>query len=316
MRPVLLHLFGLPLHGYGSMLLLSFAVGWRLALLLAERDGLDAGRLSRSIPWTVAGALAGARLLYVATNPQRFAHLLDVFQVWRGGLVAYGGFLGGLAAAALFCRRHRLPLLPWADCAAPALGSGVFFTRIGCLLAGCDFGQAWDGPWAIRFPPLSPAFRHQVANGLLDPRAAESLPVHPTQLYESLAGLILFGLAIFVRRRRSFRGQAFLAFAMGYGALRSLIEVFRADADRGGLGALSTSQLVGLGTCALATAVLVRMGRGHLSHGSPVSGAALPPAFAAAPPSRRSSTARTSRRPCPSPSGSGISGASTPGRRR
>jgi phosphatidylglycerol:prolipoprotein diacylglycerol transferase len=262
MRPILFHLpFGLPLYGYGTMLLLSMIVGASLAMHLARRDGIDPEWMVRSIAWTLLCAMIGARLLFIVTNLGRFDRLVDVFRVWQGGVVAYGGFLGGFAGAVAFCRRRGARFLAWADCAAPAVAAGLAITRVGCLLAGCDFGKPWDGPWALRFPAGSPAFKQQQLQGLLPLGATESLPVHPTQIYESLVGLALLALAWQVRRRRAFPGQVFLSVVMGYGAWRCTVEVLRADAGRGGLGPLSTSQVIGLSTLLVAAAFLYVLSR-------------------------------------------------------
>jgi phosphatidylglycerol:prolipoprotein diacylglycerol transferase len=248
-RPTLFYLpFGVPIYGYGAMLCLSVVVGRWLALRLAARDGLDPSLMLRACAWALAGAIVGARLLYVVTNPTSFADLADVFAWWKGGVVAYGGFLGGFLATLIFCRIHDVPLLTWVDSVAPALGAGLMITRIGCFLGGCDFGIPWNGPWAVRFPANSPAFTQQVLQGLIPAAATESLAVHPTQLYESLVGLVLFASVMAVRRRRTFHGQAFLAFVLGYAVLRSLVELARADLDRGAIGPVSTSQLIAAAT--------------------------------------------------------------------
>ena len=124
------------------------------------------------------------------------------------------------------------------------------------MLAGCDFGRPWDGPWAIRFPAGSPAFTEQTLLGLLPSGATQSLPVHPTQLYESLAGLVLLVLVLAVRRRQEFSGQALAAFALGYAVLRYLIEVVRADPGRGAIGPWSTSQFIAMATFVAASVLL------------------------------------------------------------
>lgn len=257
MRPVLFELpwLHLPVYAYGTMLYLSFALGWMLSLRLAEKDGLSRGVLKLGVVLTAIAALIGARLLFVITNPGLFpiggridpddvARMFD----FRSGLVAYGGFLGGVAGSAVFCRLARVPFLVWADCAAPALCTGLMITRIGCLLAGCDFGAPWDGPWAIRFPPGSPAFDQQLASGLIPAHANSSLPVHPTQIYESAAGALLFALVWRVRGVRTAPGQALAAFGLGYGVLRFGIEMVRADEGRGSIGWFSTSQIIAIAT--------------------------------------------------------------------
>jgi phosphatidylglycerol:prolipoprotein diacylglycerol transferase len=263
-RPILVDLpFGLPLYAYGAMLCVSVLVGRYLALRLAERDGMDAKVMDRCCLWTLAAALVGARLLFVVTNLDQFDRVTDIFVWWKGGLVAYGGFLGGFLGSALFCRIHRISVLAWADCAVPSLCVGLMFTRFGCFLAGCDFGQPWDGPWAINFPAGSPAFHQQALLGLLPAGATQSLPVHPTQLYESLAGLVLLVVVMAARRRRTARGQAFVAFVLGYAVLRYGIEIVRADPQRGAVGPFSTSQFIAMATffAAAASFYVLRRGR-------------------------------------------------------
>src|SRR5215510_3805771 len=217
MRPILVHLpWGLPLYAYGTMLCLSVIVGRLLAMRLAKRVGMDPAVADRCIVWTLVGALIGARLLYVVTNLDQFDDVLDV--------------------------------LAWTDAVAPSLCIGLLLTRIGCFLAGCDFGQPWNGPWAVRFPARSLASQQQAAQGLIPSASMPSLPVHPTQLYESAAGLTLLLVVLAVRHRLTVHGQAFFAFVLGYSILRYVIEIFRADLDRGAVGPLSASQFIAVVT--------------------------------------------------------------------
>jgi len=262
MRPILFYLpFGLPLYAYGAMLTLSVIAGRMLAVRLAARAGIDPRLADRCSLWTFVGALVGARLLYVVTNLDQFDSVIDVVRWWKGGVVAYGGFLGGLAGSIVFCRIHRVRLLVWADCAIPSVCLGLIVTRVGCFLAGCDFGRPWDGPWAVRFPAGSPAVVEQTLLGLLPRGALQSLPVHPTQLYESLAGVVLLAGVMAVRRRQARPGQALAVFALGYAVLRYVIEMVRADPNRGSLGPLSTSQVIALVTFLSASAFLYLRGR-------------------------------------------------------
>jgi phosphatidylglycerol---prolipoprotein diacylglyceryl transferase len=242
----------LPIYSYGAMLCLSLVVGWFLTLGLAERDGLSRDTMANCYFITAVGALIGARLLYVLTNSGEFQQAGDLLNIRRGGMVAYGGFLGGFAASWFFLRTKQLRLLPWADVAVPSLASGLLITRIGCYLFGCDFGKPLSDTapaWLARlgtFPRWpdgtlpegsgSPAWvQHVNQQGLL-PDSTASLPVHPTQLYESLAGLFLLGLVFWLRKRQTFRGQVFFAFTFAYGLLRFLIEILRDDLERGEFG--------------------------------------------------------------------------------
>jgi phosphatidylglycerol:prolipoprotein diacylglycerol transferase len=234
------------------MLCISLVLGWFLTLGLAERDGLPRETMANCYVVTALAALVGARLLYVLTNWQEFSSLSDILALRRGGLVAYGGFLGGFAGSFLFLRRAGLRLLPWADVAVPSLATGLIFTRLGCYLFGCDFGRPlseaaprwlaslgtfprWDDVAGFEASG-SPAWVQHVAERGLPTSAASSLPVHPTQLYESLVGVALVVLLFSVRRYQRFRGQVFLAFTFAYGILRFALEVVRDDAERGSFG--------------------------------------------------------------------------------
>ncbi len=267
MRPVLfwVPLVHLPIYSYGVMLGLSLTVGWYLVLWLCQQDGMDRQKMGRLYTLTAVFSLAASRILFVLTNWSQFEdNLLSIFAVWNGGLVAYGGFLGGFLTGVIYCRRHKIRLLAWADCVVPSLGSGLFFTRIGCLLFGCDFGKVMDPPrwWAVTFPGPSdmapkgsPAWAEQLAHHMISATQARSLPVHPTQIYEALVGATLFAVTMLVRRWRSFSGQMFIAFTMAYAVLRFYLETLRADEERGALGALSTSQIIGIVTFVAAGAL-------------------------------------------------------------
>ena len=235
-----------PIFSYGVMLGTSMVVGWFLALRLAKKDGIPAEQAGAIYMWTAVWAIIGSRVLYVVTEWQEFGSPLDVFMLNKGGLVAYGGMIGGFFASWYGCHKRKIQLLRWADVSAPSVVLGTAITRLGCLLYGCDYGRRTDVPWAIQFPRDAPAFADHVANFGLDKDALASYPVHPTQIYESLAGLALFALLMYLRRVRRFSGEVFLGWVLGYGVLRSLIEIYRGDADRGSVGPLSTSQFIGI----------------------------------------------------------------------
>ncbi|MBX3186096.1 MAG: prolipoprotein diacylglyceryl transferase [Labilithrix sp.] len=259
----------LPIYSYGVMLGLSLVVGWYLTLTLAERDELPKETMANCYVVTAIAAIAGSRILYILTNLDEFrvnthdpSSALDwssFFALRRGGLVAYGGFLGGYLGSWLYLQRHRIRLMPWADVAVPSLASGLLITRIGCYLFGCDFGQ--------RLPENAPGFLKKLgtfphwASGTLEggdgapawvkhldsaghgtPAAAElmkmnhSWPVHPTQIYESLVGLTLLTILMWQRKHQRFRGQIFFLFAFAYGYCRFLIELLRDDSERGEFG--------------------------------------------------------------------------------
>ncbi len=247
----------LPIYSYGVMLGLSLVAGWYITLGFADKYGMPKETMANCYVATALAAFAGSRLLYIATNLEDFHSLTDVLALRNGGLVAYGGFIGGFLGSWGYLASQRIRLLPWADAAVPSLASGLFITRIGCYLFGCDFGTRLpDGApgWlkaAGTFPQWkdaassgggSPAFSHHMklyaGTPLADQiaKAGASLPVHPTQIYESLLGLLLFVMLLWRRQHQKFRGELFFLFTFAYGALRFSLEVIRDDNERGTYG--------------------------------------------------------------------------------
>jgi len=282
MYPILFTIpfINIPIYSYGVMLGTSLIFAWVFIMRVGSKDGLSREVMGNCFIFTAVSAMIGARLLYIITNPDTFTggKFFDYLNIRQGGLVAYGGFLGGFFGSWFYMSRKKIRLLAWADVAVPTLATGLGITRWGCFMYGCDFGKPTDLPWAvsfpnwkIRFPELyemmnnpeaggcmkgslhgAPAWAEHVSQGLIDSSAEASLPVHPTQLYESLDGWIMFGILMLIWKRRYFRGQIFLIFTMMYGVTRSLFEIIRGDAERGSIGVLSTSQFVGIATFILA----------------------------------------------------------------
>ncbi len=250
-----------PIYAYGVMLGTSLVVGWFIAMTLAKKDGIDQQEAGTIYMWTAVWSIVGSRLLYVITNISEFDSITQVVMVNRGGLVAYGGMIGGFLASVYCCRKRGIPLLRWADVAAPSVVLGTAITRVGCLLFGCDFGARSSLPWAIRFPQGSPAWSHHVHDFGLARDALWSYPVHPTQIYESLVGLFLFAMLMLIRKYRTFSGQVFLGWVLGYGILRPLIEIVRDDDQRGNVGSLSTSQFIGIASVVLGIGLFIALFR-------------------------------------------------------
>ncbi len=271
MHPVLFRLTlpwlgEVPIYTWGVMLGVSLIVGWYLTLGRAKADGFPREMLANAYVITALAALVGARLLFVVTNPDAFESA-SVFELRSGGMVAYGGFLGGFLASLVYMRWKRFPLLAWGDVGVLSLASGLFFTRIGCYLYGCDFGRRLgDGapPWLQKigtFPHWpegtvqggdgSEAWAHHIESGFIPPDGEASLPVHPTQLYEAAIGLGLLVLLLWLRGRQRFRGQIFLAFVFLYGFARFALELVRDDAHRGSVPPSLPAHLLLAGAFAL-----------------------------------------------------------------
>ena len=182
---------------------------------------------------------------------------------WAGGLTYYGGFLGAVGASVFLLRRDRFPFWKAADMAGFAIPLGLTFGRMGCLLGGCCFGAPTDSFLGLSFPKGSPASEAQFKAKELVSRHLESLPVHPTQIYEAVVSLAIAAFCLFyVHPRKRYDGQVFVVFLIAYAIVRALLEILRRD-DRGGLLGLSTSQLIGLGLIAAGIALHRWLGRGR-----------------------------------------------------
>jgi phosphatidylglycerol:prolipoprotein diacylglycerol transferase len=153
---------GLPIRGYGLMVVLGAAAGIVLAVRRARQVGLDHELILSLAFWMFVCGIVAARLFYVIEYWQEdFAGkslrdtVLAVLNFPSGGLVVYGALAGASLAFILFARRHKLPMLATADLVAPSLAIGLAFGRIGCFLNGCCYGGPTDWPWAVTFPQFS-----------------------------------------------------------------------------------------------------------------------------------------------------------------
>lgn len=165
---------------------------------------------------------------------------------WAGGLTYYGGLIGASIAAWFLLKRDRFPFWKAADMAGFAVPLGLSFGRMGCLLAGCCYGVRTTLPWGMSFPPRSPASEGQYREHLLQTPMSWSLPVHPTQIYESAGSLLIAYVCLaVVHPRKRYDGQVFVWFIGAYAVLRFFLEFLRDD-ERGGALHLSTSQLIGV----------------------------------------------------------------------
>jgi phosphatidylglycerol:prolipoprotein diacylglycerol transferase len=150
---------GLPIRGYGVMLLTAISAGVGMAIYRARQAGLNPELIISLAVWLVICGVIGARVFHVieywdehfaGKNPRDT--LLAIVNIPEGGLVIYGGFFGAALGFVLFVRKHRLPLLAMADLVAPSLLIGLAIGRIGCFLNGCCYGGHTDRPWAVTFP--------------------------------------------------------------------------------------------------------------------------------------------------------------------
>jgi phosphatidylglycerol:prolipoprotein diacylglycerol transferase len=255
----------LTLHSYGVLLGLVSIAGWLSCRRLAERERVSPELAAHCYVVSAFGGLFGARFFYVLSHPHEFRSAFAALALWEGGLDGYGGLLCGLATLFALCKGLSLSWWTWADLLAPRLLLGLAMMRVGGYLFGSGYGNrlAESAPSWLKalgsFPRWpreselgagSPAWLDQVRFAGLSPDAVVSLPVHPTQLYESALALALCGFAIWLGKYRHKPGEVFLATAVVHGAGSFLIELTRRSAGTDSSHALrflSVGQLMSLG---------------------------------------------------------------------
>jgi phosphatidylglycerol:prolipoprotein diacylglycerol transferase len=243
MYPELFRIGDFPINTYGVLLALAFLAALLMAARLGARDGLPRERIFDLGLWLLLAAIVGSKVLLLVVEPEYRAEPLRLLSLdfLRSGGVFYGGFLGAVVTAYVLVRRYKLPWWRTADAFAPGIALGQAIGRQGCFAAGCCWGKPTTLPWGVRFSELG----QQVTGVPIDTH------LHPTQLYESFAAFLFFGLLLWLHRRKTFNGQVILAYGVLYGATRFIIEFFRDDprGDLFGLTSLthlSTSQLISL----------------------------------------------------------------------
>ncbi len=227
--PVALHLGPLAIRWYGLMYLLAFGLFLLLGrqrIKTGPQSGWTVNELDDLLFYGVLGVVLGGRLGYVLFyQPAHFfAHPLEIFSVWQGGMAFHGGLLGVLVAMGLFAHKTGKRWLAVTDFIAPLVPLGLGAGRIGNFINGELWGRPTDVPWAMVFPQV------------------DSVPRHPSQLYQfALEGLTLFVILWLFSRKPRPTGAVSGLFLIGYGTFRFLVEFTREPDSFLGLLALNLS---------------------------------------------------------------------------
>jgi phosphatidylglycerol---prolipoprotein diacylglyceryl transferase len=255
MYPELFRIGSFPINTYGVFLALAFLCAILISVKLAARDGLPREKIYDLCLWMLLSALIGSKILMLFTEPEYRDHPLQLLSLdfLRSGGVFYGGLIGAVLTGYFLMRRYQLPWWKTADACAPGIAIGNFFGRQGCFAAGCCWGKPTTLPWGVKFTELG----HEITGVPIDTY------LHPTQLYESFAMLLVFFFLLWLHKHRHFSGQVILSYALLYSVIRFGIEFLRAD-PRGDifglttLTGLSTSQIISIivGTGALVMLVV------------------------------------------------------------
>ena len=251
MHPILFEIGSWPVYSYGVLLALAYLAGLQLAVIRARRWGLNATKVMDFGIYLIIAALVGAKLMLVAVDFDYFrTQPRELLSLVRAGGVFYGGLLGALAVGLWLVRRYGLPVWTTADLFAPGIALGHVVGRLGCLLAGCCYGQPTDAAWGITF--THPVAAANVGTPL-------GLPLHPTQLYDAGAELVILAVLLVLERRgRGFPGRTFWLYMLLYSISRYVVEIYRGD-PRGMVWGMSTSQFVSILIVPLALVMLMRL---------------------------------------------------------
>jgi phosphatidylglycerol:prolipoprotein diacylglycerol transferase len=253
MYPRVLELGPITVYTYGVLLAAAYLLGLKLAMVRAKARGLDAARVLDLGIYIIISALIGAKLLLLITDYRTFASdPRELLTLARSGGVFYGGLILAVIVALWYIRRVGLPLWTTCDVFAPGIALGHVVGRFGCFFAGCCFGKPTTKPWGITF--TDPFAATNVGTPL-------GVPLHPTQLYEAGAELLILVLLLATERSgRRFAGRTFWLYMLLYAISRFIIEFFRGD-ERGNVGSFSTSQFISIILAPLAIGMLIYLSR-------------------------------------------------------
>jgi phosphatidylglycerol---prolipoprotein diacylglyceryl transferase len=184
MYPELFRIGSFPINTYGVFLAIAILAGILVAVRLAERDGLPRERIYDLCLWMLLAGIIGSKILMLFTEPEYRDNpwALLSLDFLRSGGVFYGGLIGAVVVGYFLMKRYQLPWWKTADACAPGIALGNFFGRQGCFAAGCCWGEPTTLPWGVKFTELG----HKITGVPIDQY------LHPTQLYESFAMLLVF----------------------------------------------------------------------------------------------------------------------------
>ena len=253
MHPILFEIGNWPVYSYGVLLALAYLAGLQMAVVRARRRQIDPAKVMDLGIYLIIAALVGAKLMLIAVDFDYFRHQpRELLSLVRAGGVFYGGLLAALAVGLWLVGRYKLH--PWtvADLIAPGIALGHVVGRFGCLLAGCCYGRPTSVPWAITF--TNPSAATNVGTPL-------NTPLHPTQLYDAGAELLIMGVLLLTEKRgRPFPGRTFWLYMLLYAISRYIVEIYRGD-ERGMILGVSTSQFVSILIVPLSIIMLLRLRR-------------------------------------------------------
>ncbi|MBI4650492.1 prolipoprotein diacylglyceryl transferase [Candidatus Desantisbacteria bacterium] len=235
-----LNIFGIEIgpffiYTYGLFVALGFLGALISSAKIAKKENISEDIILDICLWIIIFSIIGARIFYIILNFSYYIeNPFEMLQIYKGGLVFYGGLIAGILISVWYTNKNKLPLFKIADILAPGIALGQGFGRIGCFFRGCCYGKQTQLPWGITFPDDSLAAYLYGNNH----------KIHPSQIYEAMIDICIFIFLWFYTKKKKFTGQIFLLYLILYGIGRIFTESTRGDIERGLWGYLSTSQIM------------------------------------------------------------------------
>jgi len=276
MDPILVEIGSLQIRWYGLFLVLAIFAAFEIAKRILKSWGFDPDRFEQIAFWAVIWGVIGARLGYVLTSPGDFSsNPISALYIWQGGLSFHGAIIGGLIPFIYHYYRSKIPVWAYLDAVVPGVAVGIVAGRLGNIMNGSDtVGRLTNWPIGFTWPASASGFPG-VCPGINDisevvrcaPEALVRGPVHFTQLYGVLIGLVLLLLSIYWLRQNRAYGYVFWQFVLWYSLLRSVFEeTFRLNPlwikvylnEQAGIGLFTATQIISIPLIALAIFFLMR----------------------------------------------------------
>ncbi len=248
MYPKLISIGSFYIPTYGVLVALGFLAGLAVTVRLGRRAGLSSEKITNLAVYCAVAGIAGAKLfMFLFDAGEYLSHPSEIFslETLQAAGVFHGGFLVALIVAALYIRRERLPVWMTMDAFAPGVSLGHAIGRLGCFAAGCCWGKECHLPWGVYFRSDAAA---PVPLGK---------PLHPVQLYESAANLIIFGILYRRFNRAHSPGQVIGLYLVLYSTARFIIEFFR-EHEQSLIGPFSITQWIALALLVAGAVILFR----------------------------------------------------------
>lgn len=217
MHPVIVEIGWFSVYSFGFMLAISFLAGIYISTHRAKSFGIDPQHVLDLSVWLIVAGVVGSRLLYVVFHLGEYNSFLDIFALWQGGATLFGGFLLAIFAAYVYTKKRNINFLSMCDVLSPAFALGIMVTRVGCYMSGCCYGKETSLPFGVIFPPDSAAgvYCRQLAT-----TPGEAVTLHPSQLYASTYGFVIFLILMLARKKLKKNGATLGAFLAMYGVCR------------------------------------------------------------------------------------------------